>query len=329
VAEFVRTHGGALPLPAISAAGFTARDVAEARRSGELIGVRRGWLAAPDAPADVVGAARVGGSLTAHSVARLHGLWLVEDPRLHVRVPSTASRLRSPTDAATPLDPVKHRVCVHYRRPPTASGGPDDEFGTDSPPAPADVGAPRRLPMRRGPDDLPARDGLPRALSELFRCGGVVPGMVALESALNLAELDAVGRATVRQLVPARARPLVDGARADAESGLETIASLLFRRRRIPYRTQTWFEGIGRVDLLVGDRLVIELDGERFHSGYDFEEDRRRDFELALRGYLVVRLSWRMTMHDWDRVERGVLELVERGAHRWGSVRLQEYPVRG
>jgi len=150
--------------------------------------------------------------------------------------------------------------------------------------------------------------------------------MVALESALHLRELDAAGRAAVRSLVPVRIRPLVDDARTDAESGLETIARLLFRGRRIPCRTQVRFRGVGRVDLLVGDRLVIELDGEEFHTGLQFDEDRRRDLELTLRGYLVIRLSWRMVVQEWDAVERGLLELVARGAHRWGSARPREYP---
>ncbi len=65
---------------------------------------------------------------------------------------------------------------------------------------------------------------------------------------------------------------------------------------------------------------MIELDGRAFHSGEDFERDRRQDLELALRGYLVIRLSYRMVVHDWDATHRAVLEVVARGLHRWGRV---------
>ena len=74
--------------------------------------------------------------------------------------------------------------------------------------------------------------------------------------------------------------------------------------------------------MIVGDRLIIELDGRAFHSAGDFENDRKQDLELALRGYLVVRLSYRMVVLDWDSTHRSVRELVARGLHRWNrSVR--------
>ena len=41
-------------------------------------------------------------------------------------------------------------------------------------------------------------------------------------------------------------------------------------------------------------RLVVELDGWRFHGHrLAFERDRVRDAELQLRGYTVVRFTWR------------------------------------
>ncbi len=51
----------------------------------------------------------------------------------------------------------------------------------------------------------------------------------------------------------------------------------------------------------------------------DFAEDRRRGFELVMRGYLVVRLTYDMVVHDWERTQRDLLVLIERGDHRWGA----------
>ncbi|MDR6905382.1 very-short-patch-repair endonuclease [Agromyces sp. 3263] len=82
---------------------------------------------------------------------------------------------------------------------------------------------------------------------------------------------------------------------------------------------QVVIDGAGRVDILVSDRLVIEVDGRAFHTGTAFDEDRRRDFELVTRGYLVLRLSYRQVVHDWDRTCAGILALVARNEHLWSG----------
>ena len=290
LAHLIRARGGVLPASVIERAGAAGGStLAGALARGEIVQVRRGWYSVPDAPTTVVQAARVGGSLTGPSVATLHGLWLLDDGRLHVRVRGNASHLRSPFDRTVRLVD-SHDVCVHYRERPG------------------------------GPHDLPARDSLPRALAEMFTCGSTVSAMIAVDSALNRGELTGPGRAELRALVPASRRGLVDAADPGCDSGLETIARMLPRSKRLPHRTQAYIPDVGRVDLLIGDRLVVELDGAGFHTDKaDFAEDRRRGFELVMRGYLVVRLTYDMVVHDWDRVRGDLLELIDRGEHRWGA----------
>lgn len=288
--EFTRRNGGAVSNRALLGAGFERGTLIRALRDDRLVLVRRGWYARADAPPEVIRAVRVGGALTGASVARLHGLWLLGDPALHVRVPPTASRLRSPDVPGERLDHTRDGVCVHFR------------CGT------AMLG------------DVGARDGLTRSIAEMFRCAGTVPAMVALESALNRGMLTMHATDHLRSVLPSWARRPLELVTPDSDSGLETIARLLLHRVRVRVRTQVWVEGVRRVDLLVGDRLVLELDGRAFHSGDDFERDRRQDIELHLRGYLVVRLSYRMVTTEWDRTHRAVLELIARGLHRWGRV---------
>ena len=61
--------------------------------------------------------------------------------------------------------------------------------------------------------------------------------------------------------------------------------------------------------VVVGTRLVIEVDGRLYHQDPSaFQEDRRRDAELAARGYAVVRLSYAKVMFDWPWCERVVHE---------------------
>jgi very-short-patch-repair endonuclease len=75
--------------------------------------------------------------------------------------------------------------------------------------------------------------------------------------------------------------------------------------------------GVGRVDLLIGERLVLELDGAEWHTGIDaIERDRRRDRELVARGYLVMRVTYRQLLERWDEVEAQILRLVRRDEHR-------------
>ena len=102
--------------------------------------------------------------------------------------------------------------------------------------------------------------------------------------------------------------------------------TLALASRGLRVRTQVPIAGVGAVDVLVGDRLVIELDGSEFHSGSrEFANDRRRDLELARRGYRVIRLSFSQVMTDWDACEAVILRLVRAGEHRWRPSSLKHF----
>ena len=105
----------------------------------------------PEAHPDLVRAVRVGGVATATTVARMHKLWLMDDGRLHVRVPYSNGRLAAPHDRRLRLDRSKHRVCVHYR-----SRGSFDRAG----------------------------DPLTVALAEMFACTDASTVLAAIDSAL-------------------------------------------------------------------------------------------------------------------------------------------------
>ncbi|MBN9141303.1 MAG: type IV toxin-antitoxin system AbiEi family antitoxin domain-containing protein [Micrococcales bacterium] len=148
---------------------------------------------------------------------------------------------------------------------------------------------------------------------------GVAIGCLPFRSAVVVADSLANRRILPVQTVEAvcmrtpRGRRVLGVLEPRSESGLETLARLALRSRRVRIRPQVEIPGIGRVDLLIGDRLVLELDGETFHQ--DFDRDRARDRALILAGYLPVRVSYRQLMRDWGEVERQLLELVRRGEH--------------
>lgn len=283
IANVLNTLSGVAHYSSFERAGIERRALSRAARSGEVIRARNGWFASTAAPADVVRAVRVGGALTGASVAQLHGLWTIADPLLHVRVRSTAARLSAPQGGAA-LDRERHRVCVHYRH--------------------------DRVEV--------AADSLVRGLAEMFTCSDETSALVALDSALNSRKLSHRLLPELKRMTLPSRRASIDKADAGSQSGLETIVRLLLRSHRVRLRTQVQIDGVGRVDLLIGDRLVVELDGFGFHVDR-FEQDRERDWELTQRGYLVVRVSYLMVMNHRARVEAGLLALVRRGAHRWDA----------
>ncbi|RFA16047.1 hypothetical protein B7R22_04740 [Subtercola boreus] len=110
---------------------------------------------------------------------------------------------------------------------------------------------------------------------------------------------------------------LADGS---AQSGLESKARLRLYALGIPHRSQVYFGGVGKVDLVIGDRIVLELDGREWHSTpAAFAEDRRRDLILTERGRHVIRLTYAQVMFEWPRIEGLLRELVARREHRWGA----------
>lgn len=62
--------------------------------------------------------------------------------------------------------------------------------------------------------------------------------------------------------------------------------------------------GAVEVDFLwPGQRVVVEADGRRFHDNpLAFERDRKRDRELQMNGYRVVRFTYRQIEREPDAV---------------------------
>jgi very-short-patch-repair endonuclease len=65
---------------------------------------------------------------------------------------------------------------------------------------------------------------------------------------------------------------------------------LLLRSRGLAIRSQVDLSGIGRVDLLIDEWLVVEVDSRAHHgSPADQDRDRQRDGTATLRGYATLR----------------------------------------
>ena len=124
------------------------------------------------------------------------------------------------------------------------------------------------------------------------------------------------GRAKARRMIPRELHHLLARTDRRAESAAESLVRQRLHAARLRLRSQVRIQGVGRVDFLVGRRLIVEVDGHEHHSSpEDMARDRRRDRRAMLRGYLVIRITWRMIADDWDTVQRDILALVRSRQH--------------
>jgi very-short-patch-repair endonuclease len=116
---------------------------------------------------------------------------------------------------------------------------------------------------------------------------------------------------------PRRLHDLLERCDGRAMSGTESIARVRFRRAGLRVRVQFYIEGVGYVDLLIGDRLIIECDSRTHHtSAANYQTDRTRDRKSLADDYITVRLTYEDVMFRWNEVLHDVLVLVRRGQHR-------------
>lgn len=154
-------------------------------------------------------------------------------------------------------------------------------------------------------------DSLENALVLISLCRAREDALVAWESALNKGLIDRVAISRLR--LPARARELLECASPYSDSGLETIVRERLRWLRVRIIPQAWIDS-HRVDFLLGERLVLQIDGGH-HVGTQREEDNRHDAQLLIHGYHVVRVGYRQVVEDWPSVQDVIMRAVAQGLH--------------
>ncbi|WP_246603967.1 type IV toxin-antitoxin system AbiEi family antitoxin domain-containing protein [Microbacterium marinilacus] len=158
----------------------------------------------------------------------------------------------------------------------------------------------------RGPGVL--SDPVGNVPAILAVCQPYETGLAAWESAMRLGMLD---REVMRRLdLAPDARRLLAEARPFADAGTETVVMSRLRWLRLPMQRQVVIAG-RRVDLLVGDRLVIQIDGGH-HVDSQRMADNEHDARLRLMGYHVIRVGYRQIFDDWATVQG----LIARGGAR-------------
>lgn len=161
----------------------------------------------------------------------------------------------------------------------------------------------------RHPDDLV--DPVPNALVLAASCLPREEALAIWESAFRKGMIDAT--VLGRMNLPPAARGLLALARPFSDSGLETIFIVRLRWLPVAITPQVWLAG-KPVDFLIGDRLVVQIDGGH-HVGAQRARDNAHDAELMLLGYHVIRMSYAEVVEDWPAVQRRILDAVAQGLH--------------
>jgi very-short-patch-repair endonuclease len=151
------------------------------------------------------------------------------------------------------------------------------------------------------------------ALIHAYFCHGMEFFFCAFESAWRQRLIVASDRAAIREALPRSAHWLVDFARNDADSGLESLMRLRLHLEGIHVQTQVWIDGVGRVDFVVDRCLIIESDGEQNHDGRSMRhKDLNRDAVASALGYESLRFDYALIRHDWPKVLAAICAALRR-----------------
>ncbi|WOC12879.1 endonuclease domain-containing protein [Gordonia sp. MP11Mi] len=169
----------------------------------------------------------------------------------------------------------------------------------------------------RQPAEHDAVDDLPTALAHATRCLSAEDLVVVCDSLLNKRLLTETDINDVLRDAPRTVRATLGRVDGRAESGTESMVRLRLAAPHLQIRPQVTILGVGRVDLLVGRSLIIEVDNEEYHSSSSaFENDRMRDLRAQSLGYRMIRLSYTQVVYQWPEVHALIEQLVHRAEHR-------------
>lgn len=200
------------------------------------------------------------------------------------------SRWATPLDVTAPAQRSHRGIRVHRSR------------TLDRSRVTVQLGVPVTTPARTLLDLADVLDdaALTRAVNEArLRCHLRLSELADLLSRSN-------GRAT------GRLRPLLAELGSPTRSAFEDAFLDFARRHALPRPDVNQRVAGHEVDMLwCEQRLIVELDGYRFHgSQAAFEQDRRRDADLQATGYRVVRITWQRLVGEPQAEARRLLAML-------------------
>ncbi|WP_167131306.1 hypothetical protein [Paramicrobacterium chengjingii] len=305
IADFLHRHGEIARSSTLLRHGASRRDIAAAVQHDEITRVMSGWVATPKADAEQIIAVRSGGRLGCISALRRWGLWGADDTRPHLAMPLHGRRLPSFTV------PIRATAAVPH---------PHSPLTVDTRPR---LGAPvRHWSARAADDELDWIVEPVEAIRQVLQCQDIEQAIACVDSALHHDAISLTDWLTIaHDLPPSRSvcRNLVD---ARADSGLESRIRVRLVRLGHRVDVQVPLPGASDLDLLVDDRVGLDLDGDSFHST---PEQRKRDLAKGLismkQGIPTVRAGYSHALNNWDIVYVALTRLLALTAPHTGDVR--------
>jgi len=274
IASRVTRQGGIVHRQQLLDDGVPLRALRAALTRGDVVRVRRYWVATGSAPPLLLEAARASGRLACVSAAVHRGWWMPEGA-------ATKAHLVVPPDAKLPPGTT---AFIHWS-------------------APLVPQPPHRL-----------IESVPDTLEHVAACLPFEQALVVWESACAHEHVHPEALTRIRWRT-GRSRRLSATAHGRSDSGLETLFVVRLAPWGVVIRQQVMIAGHD-VDVLVGERLVVQLDGFAFHSTpADHQRDVTHDRELRARGYTVLRFTYRDVVTEWERVERVIVQHLAQGNH--------------
>jgi very-short-patch-repair endonuclease len=248
----------------LRAEGYTIERIRAEIGAGVLERVIRGWYCKPGADRNAVRAMRLGGRISCVSALAMHGGWLPPESPVHIGYPSHASGRRL-----------------------AARGAPDGTVTHWHPKAAATGSAYAVTPVEL-------------AIADLLGCQPPMFIVATLDSLLHkrVIQRNRVGALVLRG--PVRHHHLAGLLDPESGSGIESIVRVGLRAAGIRARIQVVVRGDHRVDVLIDDWLVLELDGRGTHAQRKaFTADRVREATIMRDGRIVLRFAYATVMYDW------------------------------
>ncbi len=283
---------GVFTLNELTALGWTAEDIKQARRTETLTPLGYGWVRAVNADWQAVAAVTAGGALSCVSALRFHqkhghpGIWIPSGHNeTHVR------RSKHKKNAPRPSGPF--RWCQGFGQP---------------------------LPVRT------AVDPITLAIGCAARCLPAEEWIAIVDSILSTTEWTIPDLQADMGRVARSVSAMFERCDPRSQSGTESIVRLRLIAAGFDVEVQPSIGDRERADLRTGS-LLIECDGESYHSDRAaFGNDRRRDRMTMLDRWMTMRLTYDDVLYGWDQVLEEIRAVTRQDRHR---IRRRDDPRRG
>lgn len=154
--------------------------------------------------------------------------------------------------------------------------------------------------------------GLADVLLHSLQCLPELESLVFVQSAVGRGDisLDFL-YAKARGRRNGKVRALLDLLIPRADSLLEVLANTHFARAGLRVRRHVFIPGVGEVDFLVEECLVVETDGRTHFEPKSVKRDQRRNNRSTRGGYLVLRYYYDDVVFAPDEMVAEVLAVLE------------------